>query len=98
MSTHSKLTPRQLHVMWLRENFFDETDGFYKECLKDYESLLAFRKTIKQKPTELERLLLDMNNIFIESYQTLLFHVPPSVYNNCTCRTCDIKRKSLSKK
>ena len=44
------------------------------EWMKDYESLMAFRKTIKGKPTEEQRAQLIENNIWIEYYKTVLFH------------------------
>lgn len=67
---------------------------YYNEFLIDYESLMRFRKTIKGKPDEYTRAQLELNNMFIDYYKTILFHDP--INNKCTCRNCDLVRKNKS--
>jgi hypothetical protein len=71
------------------------TDEVWKAWKTDYDGLLAFRKTIKGKPDQYDRLILDMNNHFIEYYQTVLFHGDKKI---CDCRRCSQARAAESKK
>jgi hypothetical protein len=67
-------------------------DEFWKSCKTDYDLLMAYRKTLKGKPDDFQRLTLDLNKIFIDFYGTLLFHGDS---NPCQCRYCSQKREQL---
>jgi len=71
-----------------REFFGDEE---WKRMKHDYDELMAYRKTIKGKPDVYERLVLDLNRIWIDYYNSVLFHTEGK--STCDCRRCDIKRK-----
>ena len=84
-----KLNMRQVGEFECRAFLGDET---WKRWKTDFDSCMAFRKTLKGKPTEEERLILDMNNAFIEFYSSVLFH---STRANCDCGKCG-KSKSTN--
>lgn len=48
-------------------------DDVWRRWKTDYDNCMAFRKTLKGKPTEEQRLVLDMNNAFISFYGVALF-------------------------
>jgi hypothetical protein len=52
-----------------RDFLGDET---WKRWKTDYDTLMAFRKTLKGKPTPEQRLILEMNNAFISFYGVVL--------------------------
>lgn len=70
------------------------TDEVWKNWKTDYDGLMAYRKTIKGKPDQYERIILQMNNHFIEFYQTVLFHGDKSP---CDCRRCSLRREGKYK-
>lgn len=69
------------------------TDEVWKKWKTDLDGLLAFKKTIKQKPDEYQRIILDINQSWIEYYNSVLFHSPRlAKTNRCDCHSCGKKR------
>jgi hypothetical protein len=68
------------------------TPEWHKHMKQEYEKLMAFRKTIKGKPDEYDRMLLLLNKGFIDFYETVLWH---SGEAKCTCRKCSMGRQKL---
>lgn len=66
------------------------TDEMWNEWKRQYDQLLSFRKSIKGKPDEFQKLELSMNQVFIEFYQTVLYHDSSS--DKCVCRRCELQR------
>jgi hypothetical protein len=70
------------------------SDDTWKRWKNDYDLCMAYRKTIKGKPTDEQRLQLDMNAMFIEFYGSVLFHSPRlAVSNVCACTRCGQRRQ-----
>lgn len=83
------LTHREIGEFDSREFLGDD----WKRMKTDLDGLLAFRKTIKQKPTYEQRMILDMNQYWINYYNSILFHSPRlASINRCDCHRCGKKR------
>ena len=68
-------------------------DTEWKRMKQDYDECMAYRKTIKGKPDEAQRAMLQMNAAFIEFYGSVLFHsVKLAEINQCGCTRCGQKR------
>lgn len=68
-------------------------EDFWKACKRDYDECMAYRKTIKGKPTEEQLAVLKMNARFIEFYGSILFHsVTLANRDLCACTSCGQKR------
>lgn len=81
-----KLNARQVGELEARQFLGDDVWKAYKT---DYDQMMAFRKTLKGKPTEEQRIILDMNNAFIDFYGSVLFHSPKlAAQNRCDCTRC----------
>ena len=65
-----RLTAKQVGELRARE-FLGEEE--WKRMKADLDSLLSFRKSIKQKPDDAMRLQLDLNNAFISFYNKVLY-------------------------
>lgn len=64
-------------------------DDEWKRMKQDYDACMAHRKTIKGKPDEEQRALLQMNAAFIEFYGSVLFHsVSLQKRGLCGCTRC----------
>lgn len=99
--TYIKIKTRHLTTKEIGE--FDSrdfhTDEAWKRMKNNLDELLAFRKTIKQKPTEYERWLLDTNQFWIDHYNTTLFHSARlAMSNRCDCQRCGKKRTEVNTK
>lgn len=81
-----KLNTRQVGEFECRAFLGDET---WKRWKTDFDNCMAFRKTLKGKPTAEERLILEMNNAFIDFYGAVLFH---TTRGNCDCAKCGKNR------
>ena len=68
-------------------------DTEWKRMQQDYDECMAYRKTIKGKPDDEQRAMLQMNAAFIEFYGSVLFHsVKLAKINQCGCTRCGQKR------
>lgn len=84
------LNARQIGEYEAREFLGEET---WKRWKLDYDNCMAYRKTIKGKPTEEQMVLLNTNADFIEFYGSVLFHsVSLAKRNLCGCTRCGQKR------
>ena len=64
------ITAKQRGELWARDFLGEDV---WKAWKQDMDSLLAFRKTIKGKPCELQRLQLDLHNGSISFYNNVLY-------------------------
>ena len=86
----TQLNARQIGELEAREFLGEE---FWKACKRDYDECMAYRKTIKGKPTDEQLVVLKMNASFIEFYGSILFHSSRlAQYNRCACTSCGQKR------
>lgn len=86
------LNARQIGEYEARDFLGDET---WKRWKTDYDNCMAYRKTIKGKPTEEQMLLLKANASFIEFYGSVLFHsVSLAKREMCACTRCGQRRSS----
>jgi hypothetical protein len=85
-----KLNARQLGEFERREFLGDET---WRRWKTEYDQCMAFRKTIKGKPTDEQLVLIKANAEFIEFYGSVLFHSVMLAKNDlCACTRCGQKR------
>ncbi len=62
-----------------------------------YDEAMAFRKTLKGKPTDEQRVQLEANADWIAFCDTVLWHsARMASRNRCVCRSCDLKRKAAA--
>lgn len=81
-----RFSDKQICEADAREFIGDET---YLSWLRDYEQLMAFRKTIKGKPTDEQRIQLQMNNEWIAFYDRVLKHSARMAKQyRCICAGC----------
>lgn len=85
-------TKRQRDILAARDWHGEEE---WKRMNSDYESLLAFRKTIKGKPDAFQKMQLEFNKGWIDFYKYILFHNMDRY--DCTCRKCEEERQELAK-
>lgn len=84
------MNARQLGEFEAREFLGEDT---WKRWKLDFDNCMAYRKTIKGKPTEEQMVLLKMNAHFIEFYGSVLFHsVSLAKRDLCGCTQCGQKR------
>lgn len=70
-------------------------DEEWKRMKQDYDTCMAYRKTIKGKPDEEQRVMLQMNAAFIEFYGSVLFHsVALQKRGLCACTRCGQQRNA----
>lgn len=72
-------------------------DDVWRRWKTDYDDCMAYRKTLKGKPTEEQRVQIEVNSAFIEFYGSVLFHSPTLamlIPNKCVCTRCGQKRSS----
>jgi hypothetical protein len=80
------LNARQLGELEARAFLGDDE---WKRMKQDYDQCMAYRKTIKGKPDEEQRAMLQMNAAFIEFYGSVLFHSTSLQQRNlCGCTRC----------
>jgi hypothetical protein len=85
-----KLNARQVGEMEARQFLGDDT---WKAWKHDYDQMMAFRKTLKGKPTEEQKITLTMNAAFIDYYGSVLFHsVRLASTGMCGCTRCGQQR------
>lgn len=90
-----ELTARQRCELEARDFLSDE---HWKALKADYDECMAFRKTLKGKPDELQKLQLKMNADFIAFCDTVLWHsARMALTNECICKACDAKRQQAAK-
>ena len=65
-----KLTPKQVGEYQARD-FLGEKDWILWK--QDLDELLSYRKSIKGKPTDEQRFILDMNRTWIDFYNKVLY-------------------------
>lgn len=88
----TQLNARQIGEYEARDFLGDET---WKRWKTDYDNCMAYRKTIKGKPTEEQMALLKANASFIEFYGSVLFHsVSLAKREMCACTRCGQRRSS----
>lgn len=72
------------------------TDEVWKRWKLEYDRCMAYRKTLKGKPTEEERANIDANAMMIEFYGSVLFHsVVLAQKNLCVCTRCGQRRAGI---
>lgn len=80
------ISPKQRGEIESRQFLGDEV---WKEWKLDYDQCMAFRKSIKGKPTEEQMALIKMNAAFIDFYNSVLFHSPTlAKWGKCVCQRC----------
>jgi hypothetical protein len=85
------LTARQIGEFEARDFLGEET---WKRWKMDYDHCMGYRKTIKGKPTEEQRVILEANAQWIEFYGSVLFHsVSLAKQSLCACTRCGQKRQ-----
>lgn len=84
-------TAKQLCELDAREFLEEET---WKRWKAMYDECMAFRKTLKGKPTDEQRLQLDMNNGWIDFCDRVLWHSARQAKSSkCVCKSCDERRQ-----
>lgn len=85
-----QLNARQIGEFEARDFLGEDT---WKRWKTDYDNCMAYRKTIKGKPTEEQMVVLQMNAQFIEFYGSVLFHsVSLAKRGICGCTRCGQRR------
>ena len=73
-------------------------DDVWRRWKTDYDELMAFRKTIKGKPSDEQMVTLEMNKTWIAFYDTVLWHSAGMTdHGKCVCKSCAEKRQGASK-
>jgi hypothetical protein len=86
----TQLNARQIGEFEARDFLGNET---WKRWKTDYDNCMAFRKTIKGKPTEEQMIEIKLNASFIEFYGSVLFHsVSLAKLGMCACTRCGQRR------
>lgn len=81
-----RLTAKQIGEYDARDFLGDDVWRAWKT---DYDQLMAFRKTIKGKPTEEQMIQLEMNKTWIAFYDRVLSHSATlATHNKCVCAGC----------
>jgi len=70
-------------------------DEVWKEWKRDYDELMAYRKTIKGKPDIYQQAMLALNQPWIDFYKSALFHTAGKT--DCNCRNCSLLREEVKK-
>ena len=87
---------RQIGEFEARDFLGEET---WKRWKLDYDNCMAYRKTLKGKPTEEQMVTLKMNAEFIEFYGSVLFHSALLAKQSlCGCTRCGQQRTALGSK
>jgi len=87
-------TARQIGELDARAFLEEET---WKRWKLMYDECMAFRKTLKGKPTDEQREQLNANAAWIDFCDRVLWHSSSlATYNRCVCKTCDENRKAKS--
>ena len=73
-----------------REFLGEETWKKWKQCLDE---CFTYRKSINGKPTIEQIATLKINSVFIDFYNTVLYHSVTLGPDKCECRSCALKRK-----
>jgi hypothetical protein len=69
------------------------SEEIWKAWKIDYDNCMAYRKTLKGKPTDEQRIQLEINAGSIEFYGSVLFHsVQLAKRNLCSCTKCGQRR------
>lgn len=63
----------------------------WKTMKQDFDELMSYRKTLKGKPDVYDKAIIVMNQLFIDFYKTVLFHIEGK--SSCDCRMCELKRQ-----
>lgn len=81
-----RLSARQVGELEARDFWGDDV---WRRWKTDYDNCMAFRKTLKGKPTDEQKAVLEMNNAFIDFYTFILFHSPRLASSGqCDCGRC----------
>jgi hypothetical protein len=64
------MTPKQRGELWARDFLGNDTWNRWKQ---DMDSLLTYRKTIKGKPDEFQKFMLETNDAWIKFYNQTLY-------------------------
>jgi hypothetical protein len=88
----TQLNAKQIGEFEARDFLGDET---WRRWKTDYDNCMAYRKTIKGKPTEEQMVMIKMNAAFIEFYGSVLFHsVMKAKIGMCACTRCGQRRSA----
>lgn len=80
------LTPRQIGEIHSREFLGEET---WKRWKAHFDECMSYRKTIKGKPTDDQRILLQANSDAVRLYSGVLFHSAQlAKHGRCVCGGC----------
>ncbi len=89
-----RYTDKQLCELDARDFMEEEV---WKRWKVLYDEAMAYRKTLKGKPTDEQRLQLEINADWIALCDTVLWHSTRMASSNrCVCRSCDLKRKAAA--
>lgn len=74
-------------------------DDVWKRWKQDYDDCMAYRKSLKGKPDEEQRVQLQVNALWIEFYGSVLFHSPTLQRTDlCACTRCGQTRQAKTTK
>lgn len=86
-----RIPDRQLCELDARDWLGEEYWKFWK---LEYDNAMAYRKTLKGKPTEEQRVILEINAQTIDFCDRLLWHSARMARDDrCVCKSCDEQRK-----
>lgn len=85
------LKPSQIGAFEAREFLGAET---WSKWNLEMEQLLAYRKKLKGKPDEYEKVILELHDALLEFYGSVLFHSSSLARRGrCVCTSCAKKRQ-----
>ena len=79
------LSASEVGALWARDFWGDE---FWNRTKRDYDECMFFRKSMKGKPDDADRAVLEMNKRFIDYYDSILYHSPALGAWRCECKRC----------
>ena len=70
------------------------TDEVWRAWKNDYDQMMAYRKSLKGKPTEDQLFTIRTNADWISFYDQVLWHAPYIGVAKCVCAACSKKRQA----
>ena len=90
----TQMSERQIAELDARDFLEEDT---WKRWKQMYDECMAYRKTLKGKPTEEQREQLAANNMWIEFCDHILWHSARlAAHNRCRCSKCTQARQAKS--